>query len=49
MVMLRNLSVKTKKENRGGHLSFSTFFMSFAASHSGCQALQKLGLHSQHR
>ena len=33
------------KTYRGGHLSFPTFLMSFAASHSGVRLLLKLGLH----
>ena len=34
--------------NRGGHLSFPTFLMSFAASHSGCQASTKIGATPAH-
>ena len=33
---------------RGGHLSFPTFLMSFAASHSGCQASTKIGATPAH-
>ena len=36
------------QDYRRGHLSFSTFFMSFAASHSGCQASTKIGATPAH-
>ena len=35
-------------KHTGGHLSFPTFVMSFAASHSGCQASSKIGATPAH-